>query len=179
MLRKTTITLVGSLLMAAPPDAAAAGFLDFLFAPQPAQAPPSATSDPLEMTVRPRKPKPQQRLSEPRTVLATPIDPVANPWWHLDDPTLRYGDIVVLPQGAMIYRGKAAERRLSDFERLSRTTLLSRNERERIRRMTDYKRDTDDGRARLVDKKVPSNQTASAASETAEKPQPSAQIPGN
>lgn len=180
MFRKITIPLLGSLLIAARPEAAAAGFLDFLFVPQPAQAPPSATSGPLEMTVRPRKSKSHRRRlpTEPKMVLSTPIDPVANPSWHLDDPTLRFGDIVVLPQGAMIYKGKAAERRRSDFEALSRTNLLSARERERIRRMTDYKRDSEEGRARLADKKVPSNHTAFAPSETAAAPPASAQVPG-
>ena len=172
------ITLLGSLLIASRPDSAVAGFLDFLLDPQPAQAPSSTTSDPLEMTVRPRKSKPHRRLGEPRTAVSTPIDTVANPSWHLDDPTLRFGDIVVLPRGAMIYRGKAAERRLSDFERLSRTTLLSRSERERIRRMTDYKRDSEDGRVLPADRKALPNTAKFAPAETVQQPSVSAQNVG-
>lgn len=124
------------------PEAATAGFLDVLFGAPPAPPPPAAEPvRPLEMTVRPPKPAARAKAeAEHKAERMTPIDPVAHPHWYLEDPTLRHGDIVVLPRGAMVYQGRAAARRLSDFEEVARSRLLSRRERERIQQITEFRR---------------------------------------
>lgn len=117
-----------------------AGFLDFLLGPPPHTETPYV-STPLEMTIRPgrRSAKaPKQAQVERPPVLITPMDPVKDPDWFLSDPTLRKGDVVVLPGRVVVFNGNRGERRRSDFEDLLRTHLVSLKERSRIKAFTDY-----------------------------------------
>lgn len=119
---------------------AKAGFLDFLLGPPPRTETPYV-STPLEMTIRPgrRSTKaPKQAQAERPPVLVTPMDPVKDPNWFLSDPTLRKGDVVVLPGKVVVFNGNRGERRRSDFEDLLRTQLVSLKERSRIKAFTDY-----------------------------------------
>lgn len=125
---------------------AQAGLLEMIFGVRPAP-PPARIENPLEMTIRPRKklsrPKARhvvRQESEKKPVLATPIDPVANPHWYLSDPTLRRGDIVVLPGMVLVFAGDRGPRRLADFDTLYKTRLVSRKDRERVKLLTEYSR---------------------------------------
>ncbi len=117
-----------------------AGFLDFLLGPPPRTETPYV-STPLEMTIRARRQSakaPKKVQVERPPVLVTPMDPVKDPNWFLSDPTLRKGDVVVLPGKVVVFNGNRGERRRSDFEDLLRTRLVSLKERSRIRAFTDY-----------------------------------------
>lgn len=117
-----------------------AGFLDFLLGPPPRTETPYV-STPLEMTIRPGRPSakaPKKAPVERPPVLVTPMDPVKDPNWFLSDPTLRKGDVVVLPGKVVVFNGNRGERRRSDFEDLLRTQLVSLKERSRIKAFTDY-----------------------------------------
>jgi hypothetical protein len=94
---------------------------------------------PLEMTITPARPAPSTYGTgdEIIHVRSIPIDPVKQPNWYLTDPTLRPGDIVVLPQKVLVYSGARGERRLADFADLDRARKLSRRDRDRIRQMTE------------------------------------------
>jgi hypothetical protein len=116
---------------------AQAGFLDFIFG-GPQLRPRGEI--PLEMTVRPEQPV-QPRYGtgdEIPHVKVIPIDPVAVPDWYLVDPTLKPGDIVVLPNKVLVYNGRRAQRRLADFDDLDRSRSLSGKTRERVRLLTEY-----------------------------------------
>ena len=57
-------------------------------------------------------------------------DPVAA---LLNDPTLRRGDVVVLPDGPKVFKGKASTpHRLSDFEDVRRTKLVGEKTRRQL-----------------------------------------------
>jgi hypothetical protein len=54
----------------------------------------------------------------------------------MKDPTLRRGDIVVLPGGPKVFKGgRSAPYRLSDFEDVSRTKLVGANTRRQLTAM--------------------------------------------
>ena len=63
-------------------------------------------SNPLEMTVQPRRkaPKFSETSSKPPPPVVQ-LDPATNPNWYLADPTLRRGDIVVTNRGVLVYQG--------------------------------------------------------------------------
>lgn len=127
------------------PTQAQAGLFDFLFggggqrAPQ-SYAPPPSYGRPLDVRVNPQKRKTRgiakARPARERTkVVNRSINPKDHPNWHLEDPTLRRGDIVVLPTGVMVYKGGAKPQTREDFTKLSESTLVSKKERERIQKM--------------------------------------------
>ena len=127
----------------APIGEAHAGLFDFLFGgsrPAPQYYAPSYGA-PLDVRVNPQKRKREgaQRVrpGKERTtkVSNTSIDPRKHPNWHLEDPTLRRGDIVVLPTGAMVYQGGARPQTREDFSKLSDSRLVSKRERDRIKDM--------------------------------------------
>lgn len=120
---------------------AQAGLFDFLFGGQQRQAPqyyapaPSYDRAPLDVRVNPRrKVKDAGKARPERTtkVVNKSIDPRQHPNWFLEDPTLRRGDIVVLPTGAMVYQGGSRPQMKEDFAKLGESRLLSKKERERI-----------------------------------------------
>jgi hypothetical protein len=139
---KSAVIIVASLAVweVFAPRPAHAGFLDFLLGPPPRTEAPYV-STPLEMTIRPGRPSskgPKKAQVERPPVLVTPMDPVKDPNWFLSDPTLRKGDVVVLPGKVVVFNGNRGERRRSDFEDLLRTQLVSLKERSRIKAFTDY-----------------------------------------
>lgn len=138
MLPRLFAAVTAFMLVSASPTVASAGILEILFG-SPSVSARVGHDDPLVMTVRPKKRmKPNQSalVEEVKPQLVVSIDPVANPNWYLTDPTLRKGDIVVLPKGVTVFNGERGQRRLSDFEDLRRTRLLSERERDRVRAFT-------------------------------------------
>ncbi|TDR94126.1 hypothetical protein [Enterovirga rhinocerotis] len=120
---------------------AQAGLFDFLFGGmQPrhvAPAPGYGDGAPLGVRVNPRKRERAARVPRERAkpVAQKPIDPVKQPNWYLEDPTLRRGDIIVLKTGVMVYNGGAKPQTREDFTALSKSRLVSKSERERIQKM--------------------------------------------
>jgi hypothetical protein len=141
--RSLLIGLV-SALSALTASQAQAGLLEMLFG---APVPQRQEIAPLEMTIRPTK-KPTSKPKIPRVsmddegdskrYLQVSIDPVSNPDWYLTDPTLRRGDIVVLPNKVLVYAGGRTSRRLADFDDLGGTRLVSSRDRERIKLLTEF-----------------------------------------
>jgi hypothetical protein len=141
--RSLLIGLV-SALSALTASQAQAGLLEMLFG---APVPQRQEIAPLEMTIRPTK-KPTSKPKIPRVsmdddgdskrYLQVSIDPVSNPDWYLTDPTLRRGDIVVLPNKVLVYAGGRTSRRLADFDDLQGTRLVSSRDRERIKLLTEF-----------------------------------------
>ena len=65
------------------------------------------------------------------------VDVEANPNWHLQDPTLRRGDILVLKGGAVVFEGQAkAVHAREDFASLKQTRLVSKAGQRDIRMAT-------------------------------------------
>jgi hypothetical protein len=123
-----------------------AGLFDFLFGggyqrPAPQQyAPPAYSREPLDVRVNPQRRKAtgaaKVRPGKERTkVVNKAIDPRQHPNWYLEDPTLRRGDIIVLPTGAMVYEGGSRPQTKEDFANLSESRLVSKKERERIKEL--------------------------------------------
>ena len=122
--------------------------------PQP-QAQPYGAPSPLQMRVNPRrdaasarfklrpevKGKLEAKAAEkrsrpaPASKLATPIDPKTNPNWHLIDPTLKRGDVVVLKGQILVYDGRNGPASRDDFTALKQSKLLSPAEREQIEKI--------------------------------------------
>jgi hypothetical protein len=95
----------------------------------------------LNVTVRPRRPKPRRERAvarRPQPVqpsVPLNVDPATNPNWFLDDPTLRPGDIVVIKGKVLVFEGSGpAPHAREEFTSLE-GSKLSRDERERISAM--------------------------------------------
>ncbi len=104
-------------------------------------------SRPLDFSVRPRreravrKERPQRaprEAVETANVPAGPIDPVQNPEWHLQDPTLRRGDIVVLQNEVLVFQGGRMPFSRANFASLQDSDL-PKDERERLSHMAGLK----------------------------------------
>lgn len=118
---------------------AQAGLLDFLFKPR-TPAPVEATVTPAPAATVARKPAKRSAQGRP-VALHTPvdmeagrarvIDPEANPDWHLIDPTLRRGDILVLRDRVVVFAGGPVGAPKS-YVALSRSRLVSKEERARL-----------------------------------------------
>ena len=122
------------------------------------QAPPAYdnsgfSSEPLQLDVRPRRSPRRVQTQRPRSVrVARParvdtiaahteayarLNPAINPRWHLEDPTLRHGDIVVLDRGVMVFVGqKASSHSPNEFKRPAAVTDISNAERDSIEKLT-------------------------------------------
>lgn len=74
---------------------------------------------------------------EPKRVLAKSIDPVKNPNWYLEDPTLRRGDIVVLKGQVLVFDGGRVPVTPAAYTALNKSPLLSKGEKTRIEQMAD------------------------------------------
>lgn len=116
--------VAGAVLCAVAPQAQAANIFDdfakaFFGRPAAPQVQ-QIYSDPLEMTVQPRRKIP--KFSETSTKPPPPVvqlDPATDPNWYLADPTLRRGDIVVTNGGVLVYQGRDSDDlRRSDFAAL-------------------------------------------------------------
>jgi lipoprotein-anchoring transpeptidase ErfK/SrfK len=116
--------VAGAALLAVAPQAQAANIFDdfarAFFGRPAAQNQQQVYSDPLEMTVKPRRKAP--KFSETSTRPPPPVvqlDPATDPNWYLADPTLRRGDIVVTNGGVLVYQGRDSDvLRRSDFASL-------------------------------------------------------------
>ena len=139
--------LVALASVGAGPTPAVAGFWEDLFGYRP-PAPRYEQPVPVTVTVRPRRsaerrtPKRSkvarngENGSERKPVRVVSINPDAVPDWHLQDPTLRRGDIVFLKTGPVIYTGPAAARHLpADFASLQQSQMLSRAARRHVQMM--------------------------------------------
>ena len=116
--------VAGAAMLAVAPQAQAASIFDdfakaFFGRPAAPQAQ-QVSSDPLEMTVQPRRkaPKFSETSSKPPPPVVQ-LDPATDPNWYLADPTLRRGDIVVTNGGVLVYQGRDSDvLRRSDFASL-------------------------------------------------------------
>lgn len=140
--RSAVLAATACLAVAAAPDGAhAAGLFEFMFGSFARPAPTYDNGPPLDVRVNPYR-KHRKLLgnrpggSEARAKLQTPMDPVKNPRWYLDDPTLRRGDIVVLKGRAVVFDGGRGMRSNDDFTPVQRSTLVSKVDREKIEQMT-------------------------------------------
>lgn len=132
-LNLTLAALVGMTTL--PSFQAQAGLLDFLFGRSPAPR----IEMPFEMTVRPQRQRSKPRvLQDGGAKLSTPINPKEHPDWYLTDPTLRRGDVLVLPNKVLVYSGGRGPRQLADFDELGSSRLISARERARIKGLTEY-----------------------------------------
>ncbi len=136
--RRSLVAAMTFLAVAMPPLQAQAGLFDFLFGgfDRPAQP----TYEPgLGVRVNPRrkaKPPTEARRDGPsKTARQIPIDIGKVPNWHLVDPTLRRGDIVVLKTGAMVFEGGRKPATREDFTALGKSSRVSKQERDRILKM--------------------------------------------
>ncbi len=140
---KLAALLAGACIVAAGP--AKAGLLDLLFG-HPTPAPmPSYAPEPLDMTVRGHAaPKPRAKKDADQEMHAkrqTPIDPVSDPEWFLNDPTLRKGDIIVLADKVLVFNGGRDHSRARDFSDFLNSPLVSKVDREKIRTLTEAPRE--------------------------------------
>lgn len=115
--------VAGAALLAVVPHAQAANIFDDFaraFFGRPAAPQAQVYSDPLEMTVQPRRtvPKFSETSSKPPPPVVQ-LDPATDPDWYLADPTLRRGDIVVTNTGVLVYQGRDSDvLRRGDFAAL-------------------------------------------------------------
>jgi hypothetical protein len=142
---------------------AQAGFFERLFGTesepeQPRQYQPAPAQDEvidvqpgrrrsLDFSVRPRRERAVRRerpRREPRNSVETaglptgPIDPAQNPEWHLQDPTLRRGDIVVLETEVLVFQGGRMPFSRANFSSLQESDL-PKDERDRLSHMAGLK----------------------------------------
>lgn len=129
--------LAGGVAFAQPTPAAA--FLDFLFgrpeAPAPSRPPLDVSVDPSRRAparvgrrkdARPKHAKEDgQRRPPGRHQVQKSIDPTANPDWYLSDPNIRYGDILILKSGPVVYKGSGRARSREDFVSLGASGIVS------------------------------------------------------
>lgn len=122
-----------------PQPASAAGLFDFLFGGFSAPQPRYDYGTPLDVRVNPER-RAKKVTAGPRAEhkpkLQTSIDPVKNPSWYLDDPTLRRGDIVVLKGRALVYDGGRGARSTDDFTPIQKSTLVSKGDRDKVEKMS-------------------------------------------
>lgn len=129
MARRTVLAMgmAGAIGLAMAPQAQAAGFFDDLarvFGARP--TPPAQIDNSFEMTVKPRQAKPRTAAVAKPSAPAVKLDPATDAFWHLRDPTLRKGDIVVTRSGIVVFDGRpGSEHMQSDFASLSRARNVS------------------------------------------------------
>lgn len=94
----------------------------------------AARSDRREHGARPNPVQTVRRASKP-VVAAARIDPKTNPNWHLIDPTLRKGDVVVLKGQILVFDGGSAPATRDSFATLKESRHLSATERQQIEKI--------------------------------------------
>lgn len=103
------------------------------------QAPVARYADPrYDYAPAPRvRQRPVEQASRP-TPPAVKLDPEADPYWYLKDPTLRRGDIVVTANGPVVFHGTTRSRHAeADFAALGQSRLVSRSARQLVSAATD------------------------------------------
>ena len=153
LLTVVALGLVGAgWMLALGPTPASAGLLELLFGAPAATYAPAAP--PMTVVVRPRRsearrvrdakaPGAKRKLAkrllagkDAKPAVSTRIDPNADPDWHLHDPTLRRGDILVLRSGPVVFEGKSRAARVTeDFVSLKDSRLVSQAGRREVRMM--------------------------------------------
>jgi len=130
-----------SIAVAAP--ASAAGFWETLFGvPQRRVVAPLPESNPLHMTVRPKK-KAATKLDAgndgPKTPLVKPMEYANDPFWYLRDETLKKGDIIVLKDRVVVFDGGA--RAYANFASFQTSKLLSSKAKTQLKYLVSTPRD--------------------------------------
>jgi hypothetical protein len=90
--------------------------------------------EPLDVTVRPTRRQNQRKVVASKPALPiVKLDPAADQFWYLSDPTLRRGDIVVTRSDVLVFEGRASpSHRASDFTALGKSRLVSRATQQRV-----------------------------------------------
>ncbi len=131
--RIITAMLAGAIALPVAPQAQAAGFFDDLARAFMGRPAPQPYYDPFGAPERPRRAKPRPAVAKPPAEPAVKLDPANDAFWHLRDPTLRKGDIVVTRTGVTVYDGRGgSEHRPSDFTALGDTKRLNKADRQRL-----------------------------------------------
>lgn len=154
--RSAALATVVLLCAAGGGQVRAEGLLEFLFGIRP-EAPARGSyepAEPLEMTVSPRRERSRPKEVSRPVTLATPIDPKTTPNWHLVDPTLQPGDIVVLPGQVLVFEGGGFPAQRSDFATLDRSRRISKGERQQVEKMAAVPGDAGDTRRADASKAV-------------------------
>lgn len=132
--RIAALAFAGSLAVCGPAEAG--GLFDFLGSVfRGGASEPSFEDVPgLDMTVHPQSRRRSIRRSEASRgkPVNTAINPVDHPNWYLEDPTLRRGDIVVLPGKVLVYEGGRGPAAPDDFASLGRSRLISKADRLKV-----------------------------------------------
>lgn len=125
------------------PSAAAAGFWETLFGvPQRPAVAPRPESDPLHMTVRPKRHKPAGLAAGqdgPKTRLVKPMDYADDPFWYLKDETLKKGDVIVLKDRVVVFDG--GPRSYANFASFQSSSLLSARTKSQLRYLVSAPKD--------------------------------------
>ena len=137
--RSCGLLIIGMTSFLLVPPAQSAGLLDDLARalfgrPQPPPQVYFVQPEPLAVTVRPkRRQQPRKLVASKPTPPVVKLDPAADHYWYLDDPTLRRGDIVVTHADVLVFEGRAGQsHRASDFTALSRSRLVSKATQQRV-----------------------------------------------
>lgn len=133
---------LGAVALASP--AGAAGFWETLFGiPQRPAVAPRLESDPLHMTVRPKRKKaaasPGAGHDGPKTPLARPMEYANDPFWYLKDETLKKGDVIVLKDRVVVFDGGA--RAYANFASFQTSPLLSARTKNQLRYLVSAPQD--------------------------------------
>lgn len=132
-----------SLIVTSP--ASAAGFWETLFGvPQRrAVAPMPESSNPLHMTVRPKRKKAATTLEAgkdgPKPKLVKPMEYANDPFWYLKDETLKKGDIIVLKDRVVVFDGGARD--YANFASFQTSKLLSAKAKSQLKYLVSTPRD--------------------------------------
>lgn len=126
-----TMAIAGAIGLSVTAPAKAAGFFDDLarvFGARP--TPPAAIGDPFEMTVQPKRQKPRAAATTTKPPEpAVKLDAASDPYWYLNDPTLRKGDIVVTRSGVVVFDGRStSQHRPAAFTALVDSRKLPRGQ---------------------------------------------------
>lgn len=126
--------------------ASAAGFWETLFGvPQRRTVAPMPESNPLHMTVRPKRKKTTVKLDGatkedgPKPKLVKPMEYASDPFWYLKDETLKKGDIIVLKDRVVVFDGGA--RAYANFASFQTSKLLSAKAKSQLKYLVSTPRD--------------------------------------
>lgn len=124
--------------------AGAAGFWETLFgAPQRRAVAPMPESNPLHMTVRPKRKKAATTLDAgkdgPKPKLVKPMEYANDPFWYLKDETLKKGDIIVLNDRVVVFDGGA--RAYANFASFQTSKLLTTRAKSQLKYLVSTPRD--------------------------------------
>ncbi|MGE7471202.1 hypothetical protein ACQKLX_17285 [Bosea sp. NPDC003192] len=124
--------------------ASAAGFWETLFgAPQRPAYAPMQESNPLHMTVRPKRKKAATTLDAgkdgPKPKLVKPMEYANDPFWYLKDETLKKGDIIVLKDRVVVFDGGARD--YANFASFQTSKLLSTKAKSQLKYLISTPRD--------------------------------------